>query len=384
MQLLIFINIFFERKASVVMNKSTKIMLSVIGAVVAVCIVITAVASVKKSNNNNPSDPTAVTASGQNTTSAASQTTTDPSALLQTQIIGKWADSAGMSGYEFFSDGSANVTYVNLTVPVINMPINGTAKGSYTLNGNTLTVNFSIYKKTITDTFTASVENNTLTLVNREDGEKATYQRQNDAQQTSDQPGITLPSNRNDGIYGAWTDSSGKNKYLFREDGTVKVTVNSVEYDGVYLIDDDEITIQFNADGGRVTEEYDYTVSGNSMSFKTENGKTILFVRDSGQSSSDLGLVGKWMDSSDMSGYTFKADGTVEITYVNFTVPVVNMPINGKFNGTYSVDGDRITIRSSIYSRTVTNEYTYRIDGNNLTLTSVDDAEVHSYSRSAS
>ncbi|MGN1195003.1 MAG: DUF5640 domain-containing protein [Acutalibacteraceae bacterium] len=370
------------------MSKSTKIMLAVIGSVVAVCVIITAAVSIGKSRNNNLSDPTGTTAAAsQNTvgeTVASSETTTAPAQTLESQIIGKWADSAGMSGYEFFSDGSANVTYVNLTVPVINMPINGTAKGSYTVNGSTLTVEFSIYKKTITDTFTASVENNTLTLINRDDGEKSTYQRQSDGQETSAQSGITLPSNKNEGIYGAWTDSSQKLKYLFREDGTAKITVNSIEYDGVYLIDGDQITIQFNADNGRITEEYRYTVSGNSMSFKDDSGKTILFVRDNGQSSSDLGLVGKWMDSSDMSGYTFKADGTVEITYVNFTVPVVNMPINGNFSGTYSVDGDIITIRSSIYSRTVINEYTYVVDGNNLTLTSVEDGKVHSYSRSAS
>lgn len=371
------------------MSKSTKIMISVISAVVAVCIVITAAVSIGKKTAANPSDPSSSNAavtdqSGLDASSSGTETTTDPAALLQQQIIGKWADSAGMSGYEFFSDGSANVTYVNLTVPVINMPINGTAKGSYTLSGDTLTVNFSIYKKTITDTFTASVENNTLTLVNREDGEKATYQRQTDEQAVSGQSGITLANEETNSIYGAWTDSSKTRKLLFREDGTAKVTANSVSYDGVFLIEGSKITLQYVTDNGTLTEEYTFTVSGNSMSFKAENGQTVLYVRDSGQSSSDLGLVGKWMDSSDMSGYTFKADGTVEITYVNFTVPVINMPINGKFDGTYSVDGDRITIRSSIYSKTVTNEYSYKVDGNNLTLTSVEDGAVHSYSRSAS
>lgn len=371
------------------MDKSTKIMISVISAVVAVCVVITAVVSVRKNRNDALTDPsgTTVSASGQSNvsgTSAGAETTSDPAKLLQELLIGKWADSSGMSGYEFFENGSATVTYVNLTVPVINLPINGTATGSYTLNGNTLTVKFSIYKKTITDTFTASVENNTLTLVNREDGEKSTYQRQTEEQASSAQSGITVPNETGNSIYGAWIDGTKTRKLLFREDGTVKVTANSVSYDGVFLIQDSKITIQYVTDNGTLTEEYTFTVSGNSMSFKAENGQTVLFVRDSGQSSSDLGLVGKWMDSSDMSGYTFKADGTVEITYVNFTVPVINMPINGKFNGTYSVDGDRITIRSSVYSKTVINEYSYKVDGNNLTLTSVGDGTVHSYSRSAS
>ena len=378
-------------------------MISVISAVVAVCIVITAVVSVKKNNNDDSSGAPTVAptvagqtvsdqtasgqpVSGQNGSDASSQAGAAVNDVdqLKTQLIGKWMDSANMSGYEFFENGSVNVTYVNLTVPVINLPINGSTTGSYTLNGNTLTVNFSIYQKTITDTFTASIENNALTLINREDGDKATYQRQTEEQTSSGQPGIALPSENNNSIYGAWTDSGKTKKLLFREDGTVKVTDNSVSYDGVFLIKDDKITIQYVIEGGTVTEEYAFTVSGNSMSFKADNGQTILFVRDSGQSSSDLGLVGKWMDASDMSGYTFKGDGTVEITYVNFTVPVINMPINGTFNGTYSVDGDRITIRSTISSRTVTNEYSYQVDGNNLTLTSVEDGTVHSYSRAAS
>ncbi|MGN1443197.1 MAG: DUF5640 domain-containing protein, partial [Acutalibacteraceae bacterium] len=364
------------------MSKSTKIMVSVISAVVAVCIVITTVVSVSKNKNNSPADATTVssTVSGQTdvseTSAQAASTTENAADLLKSQIIGKWMDSAGMSGYEFFENGSANVTYVNLTVPVINMPINGTAKGSYTLDGDTLTVEFSIYKKTITDKFTASVENNTLTLVNKDDGEKSTYQRQTEEPASTDSSGITLPAEETDSIFGAWTDSGKTKKLLFREDGTMKVTTNSAEYDGVFLIEDDDITIQYAVGNGTLTEEYTFKISGNSMSFKDDKGQTILFVRDSGQSSSDLGLVGKWMDSSDMSGYTFKADGTVEITYVNFTVPVINMPINGKFGGTYAVDGDRITIRSSIYSRTVTNEYTFKINGNNLTLTSVEDGAV--------
>ena len=378
-------------------------MISVISAVVAVCIVITAVVSVKKNNNDDSSAAPTVAptvagqtvsdqtasgqpVSGQNGSDASSQAGAAVNDVdqLKTQLIGKWMDSANMSGYEFFENGSVNVTYVNLIVPVFNFPINGSTPGSYTLNGNTLTVNFSIYQKTITDTFTASIENNALTLINREDGDKATYLRQTEEQTSSGQPGITLPSENNNSIYGAWTDSGKTKKLLFREDGTVKVTDNSVSYDGVFLIKDDKITIQYVIEGGTVTEEYTFTVSGNSMSFKADNGQTILFVRDSGQSSSDLGLVGKWMDASDMSGYTFKGDGTVEITYVNFTVPVINMPINGTFNGTYSVDGDRITIRSTISSRTVTNEYSYQVDGNNLTLTSVEDGTVHSYSRAAS
>ena len=166
-------------------------MVSVISAVVAVCVVITTVVSVGKMKKNDSVDSTSVSSTTTNptdisTTSAQAASTTENTAdLLKSQLVGKWMDSAGMSGYEFFENGSANVTYVNLTVPVINMPINGTAKGTYTLDGNTLTVQFSIYTKTIKNSFTVSVENNMLTLINRDDGEKSTYLRQSYEQESS-------------------------------------------------------------------------------------------------------------------------------------------------------------------------------------------------------
>jgi hypothetical protein len=44
-----------------------------------------------------------------------------------------------------------------------------------------------------------------------------------------------------------------------------------------------------------------------------------------------------------MSGYEFKEGGVVVITYVNLTVPVVNIPINGSFTGSYSISGNKVT-----------------------------------------
>ena len=382
------------------MTKSTKIMLSVIGGVLAVCIAITAAVSISKSGKT-PDNTTTISDSYQSSQSdtAASAQTTVPAPVLSEEIIGEWKDSANMSGYKFESDGSVEVTYVNLTVPVINMPINETANGSYTLAGDELTVSFSIYSKTITKTFTASVENNALVLKNKEDGEVATYNRVTGETQTTAAASVqtTAAPVSQTGLTGTWVSGSGDVKYTFNDNSTASVTLTNANipsvssgalsgtYDGVYLSNENDmsLTVQFTAGTEKITQKFTYAVSGNALSLTNENGDTTIFVRQAvaGTSTEVQALYGKWSDSSGMSGYEFKEDGSVEITYVNFVVPVVNMPINGTYTGTYIVNGDKVTITASIYSKTVVDEYTFSVSGNTLSLVSVDDGELSTYSR---
>lgn len=385
------------------MTKSTKIMMSVIGSVLALCIVVTAGVSISKMGDT-PDEATTIGSSAEETTAeetiAVPETTLPPEEALKTAILGLWRDSADMSGYKFQTDGYVEVTYVNLTVPVINVPINGTAKGTYSLKGNELTVSFSIYSKTITKKYTASVENNTLSLIDREDGETATYTKVDESEEVSTtmqnaqsittQP-VVIPS----GIYGDWISGAGDIEYTFFENGTFCVTYKDAKvpeiskgeingkYNGVFMTDDDEdsIVLQFSMDSKKVTVKYDYKLTQNALSFEGSEDDTTIFVRKqiSSAPADASSLLGAWSDSADMSGYNFKDGGIVEITYVNFTVPVINMPINGTYNGTYTLDGNRIRITASIYSNTISDEYTYSIDGNTLTLTAVDDGEISTY-----
>lgn len=385
------------------MTKSTKIMMSVIGSVLALCIVVTAGVSISKMGDT-PDEATTIGSSAEETTAeetiAVPETTLPPEEALKTAILGLWRDSADMSGYKFKTDGYVEVTYVNLTVPVINVPINGTAKGTYSLKGNELTVSFSIYSKTITKRYTASVENNTLRLIDREDGETATYTKVDEseavsttmqnAQSITTQP-VVIPS----GIYGDWISGAGDIEYTFFENGTFCVTYKDAKvpeiskgeingkYNGVFMTDDDEdsIVLQFSMDSKKVTVKYDYKLTQNALSFEGSEDDTTIFVRKqiSSAPADASSLLGAWSDSADMSGYNFKDGGIVEITYVNFVVPVINMPINGTYNGTYTLDGNRIRITASIYSNTISDEYTYSIDGNTLTLTAVDDGEISTY-----
>lgn len=98
------------------------------------------------------------------------------------KLLGKWMDSSNMSGYEFQEEGVVELTYANLTVPIVNIPFNGTVKGSYSLGeDDTLTITYSIYSKSITKTYTYSIEDSALTLVEKESGDKSVYFRQADS-----------------------------------------------------------------------------------------------------------------------------------------------------------------------------------------------------------
>ena len=207
------------------------------------------------------------------------------------------------------------------------------------------------------------------------------------AQALTTQP-VVIPS----GIYGDWISGAGDIEYTFFENGTFCVTYKDAKvpeiskgeingkYNGVFMTDDDEdsIVLQFSMDSKKVTVKYDYKLTQNALSFEGSEDDTTIFVRKqiSSAPADASSLLGAWSDSADMSGYNFKDGGIVEITYVNFTVPVINMPINGTYNGTYTLDGNRIRITASIYSNTISDEYTNSIDGNTLTLTAVDDGEI--------
>lgn len=325
-------------------------------------------------------DSSAVTPSGEGDTVQS----TAPDETLAQQILGKWTDSANMSGYAFYEDGTVEVTYVNLTVPIVNIPINGTAKGVYTLEGDKLTTKFSIYSATIEDSFTVKIEKNILSMYNLEERETSTYSRASEDTTTA----ATNPTSSTlqadvDGtdIIGSWINSDGTVKYKFNTDGTAKVSFKDAEvpdigetpvtgsYSGVYMIIDDEITIQYTAEGKKITEKYTFAAAKNSLSLK-KGRDTTLFVREGTtfSPSTEGELLGKWMDGANMSGYEMLEGGVVKVTYVNFTVPVINMPINGTYTGSYTVEDNQITMNYSIYGNSITNKFTFSIENNVLTL----------------
>lgn len=330
-------------------------------------------------NQKGSVDPTASTSEAATTTEAPSvsaetttqvSTTADPG--VSTAILGKWTDSANMSGYCFYEDGTVEMTYVNLTIPVLNMPINGTSKGVYTVEGDKLTTKFSIYSATIENTYTVTVENNMLTLFNVSEGEKSTYSRPVEAESTTSAQTSTTALSEVDEteIVGSWISGDGTVSYSFSKDGTVSFTLDGDVFTGVYMAMGDEVTLQYTAGRRKVTEKYTYKISKNSLSLEDGKDTTILIRRGTQYvPSSESELLGKWRDGADMSGYEFMEGGVAKITYVNLTIPVINMPINGTFTGSYTVNGDKLTVSFTIYGNAITDNFTFSVKDNVLTLT---------------
>ncbi len=366
------------------MDKNTKIIAGLLAAIVAVFAVVVVITTSAMKKDDDPTvtptqAPTVTVAPDVTTTPTTTETTVPPTPLSEL-ILGQWTDSANMSGYAFYADGTVEMTYVNLTVPVINIPINGVSKGTYTLDGDRLTTKFSIYSATIENKYTVKVENNSLSMKDHEDGETATYQRA--SAPTTTVQGSTNAAADVDEIVGSWVNDNATVRYAFNDDGTFKATFSNAkvasistaalngEYTGVYLTDGTSIIIQFTVNGQKITQRCDFSVSKNTLSLTDETGNTNLYVRE-GTSIVTPGsgsLVGKWADSTGMSGYEFKEGGVVVITYVNFTVPVVNIPINGSFTGSYSISGNKLTVSYSVYGNSMVDTYEYSVNGNSLTL----------------
>ena len=384
------------------MKKSTKILIAAVALTFVVCVLIVVIASRNKKPSTNPTDPT-VTMSDttyfdldpSNVPDVPTNPATSESTIIEDDlskaIIGKWMDSANMSGYEFFEDGTVSVTYVNLTIPFINLPINGSATGTYSLNGNELTMKYSIYTKTIVKRFFAKVDGNELSLRDLDEGDVSTYRHASANAEFS-----TEPVKTDDDLTGTWVNGDASVRYVFNDDATVDVTFVGARdksisrkelngtYSGLYITQGNFVTIQFMMDGEKVTQECTYSVSRNTLSLTNKNNETTLFVRagtGSNTYSTAEDLRGKWRDSTGTNGYAFNEGGIVELTLVNFTVPVINMPINGTYNGTYQVEGDQLTIRYSVFGKSITDVYRFQVEGNTLTLTDVENGKVSSYIR---
>ncbi len=137
------------------MQKSTKIIAIVLVSTVALCCVIAGIGSVMNTQEETTTliSTTSATSAGisENTTVSAPVSTTQATTVasqLEELILGKWIDSANMSGFEFFSNGTVAFTYVNLES--FNIPFEGKAEnGVYVIDGDILTIKYSIYSATI-------------------------------------------------------------------------------------------------------------------------------------------------------------------------------------------------------------------------------------------
>ncbi len=96
------------------------------------------------------------------------------------QILGSWRDSTGTTGFEFREDGSCEIVYADVFVPLFNTKVTGKAVGTYTITeledgSHNVKLIYTIFSKTVTKEYKFTVENNGLYLTDISDGSLTVY-----------------------------------------------------------------------------------------------------------------------------------------------------------------------------------------------------------------
>ena len=358
------------------MNKATKFFVSLIALGVAVVCVGMGYTAVKNSEDDTTTVVTVspVTTTEATTTKPTTETTTVKEPELSELLLGKWTDSAGMSGFEFFANGKVSFTYANLES--LGVSFDGKIEnGTYTLEGNKLTIAYSIYTATIDKTYEITISGDELKMKNVEDLKISAYVR-TDKFKEPETTGVSV----SDELFGSWENKSLSKTYKFSSDGKVVVSIDGEGFNGVYVTEGNSVTIQYTAYNKKLTEKYTYAVTTNTLSLTDEQGTFNFSRMGTGSNQADDGnILGVWRDSANLSGYEFKEEGVVSITYVNITIPVIDVPVNGTFTGGYEIENGVLSLTYYIYGKKISDSYTYEISGNTLKLTNTETAKVSTY-----
>lgn len=192
-------------------------------------------------------------------------------------------------------------------------------------------------------------------------------------------------------ILGSWTDNANFSGYEFQEGGVMKVTYFNMEllelddvisgtYTGTYSLDGDKLTVDYTIYSKAVTKSYTVKADENTLTLTDEKGESAIYVKKGASATMkniDEKLLGAW--SSSLNGYEFKDTGVVAITFIDLSSMGITLPINGTVNGVYTVDGDTLTIKYSIYTGVITKKFKYKIDGKVLTLTDTKSGDKGTY-----
>ncbi len=359
------------------MNKTTKILVAALALGVAVICVGMGYTAVK---NGDGESTTVVTVDPTTTQPITVTTTTEPTTAKEPELaellIGKWSDSAGMSGFDFFENGKVSFTYANLES--LGISFDGKVEnGTYTLDGNRLNIAYSVYTATIDKTYEISIKNDELKMYDTEELKTSIYVRTDSFKEPeSTTAGISV----SDELLGSWENKALSKVYRFKDAGKVVVAIDGEEFEGVYVTEDNGVTIQYTAYSKKITEKYTYAVTRTTLSLTDEQGIfTYNRMGTNTAASNDESLIGLWRDSANLSGYEFKEGGVVSVTYVNIRIPVIDVPVNGTFTGGYEIDDGVLSLTYYIYGKKISNSYTYEISGNSLKLKDTESGNLSTY-----
>ena len=358
------------------MNKATKFLVALVALGVAVVCVGMGYTAVKNSEDDtttlvtvNP-DTTAATT----TTEPTTESTTAKEPDLAELLLGKWSDSAGMSGFEFFENGKVSFTYANLES--LGLSFDGKVEnGTYTLKDNRLNIAYSIYTATIDKTYEITINGDELKMYDIEELKTSTFVRTDKFKEPST-TGVSV----SDELLGSWENKPLSKTYKFSNNGKVVVAIDGEGFDGVYVTEGNSVTIQYTAYNKKLTEKYTYAVTTTTLSLTDPQG-TFTFNRmgTGSNQSKDSDILGVWRDSANLSGYEFKEGGVVSVTYVNITIPVIDVPVNGTFTGGYEIENGVLSLTYYIYGKKISDSYTYEISGNALKLKNTETGNISTY-----
>lgn len=184
------------------MSNINKILIAVVVCVFMICVASVSIVKIVTTSDKTETTTQAEVSSEESTTNAVDapatsvQTSADPSQTvsdttaatsvadgsttvagdLQQQLLGKWTDSLGMMGFEFYNDGTVNTTYFDLK-QLVGLDLSGSTKLPYTLEGDILTIKFSAYTGSAQWQFRVSVNGNELTMYDLDNRSTAVYTR---------------------------------------------------------------------------------------------------------------------------------------------------------------------------------------------------------------
>ena len=375
--------------AGLTINKIIIAIVSLILAIVAIAVVITNV--LKKPEETV--EETVISETEETEADAAEETTdasdTDTSDDITAALIGTWvrtSSSDNTTEYVLFNDDG--------TLEIRKIDDNGAevarTEGTYTVDGNNMTISLS--DGTVFDTITVTVDGDTLTLESPDypDG-TLVYTRQDETAVDQSASAGNVSADPASALIGTWTGNDGSNiTYLtLNADGTMDVLlldpsgveVNRMHY--TYTVEGDEMVWTMDSQSARIS----YTLDGDTLTLIEPNypDQPLILTRSDGYVEADYtvaDVAGTWV-SYDNSYLGDSAEGYIPIDlYWVFnedgTVSYYGIDSNGEehdvMSGTYTVAGNELTITTSAGEPTM---LVIRIDGDTMTMGGLGPADTY-------
>ncbi len=248
-------------------------------------------------------------------------------------ILGKWIAKV--------EDGSEmTMTFDTEGVIIINTA-GVSLSGEYTLKDGFINVKLNMLGSVMEESMEYLLEGDALTIT---DG--AVYER----------AAVSEGAQTDESIAGAWKGTELNDAYVFTEDGSVTYEGGGIRLAGTYTLDAGVVTFTFDYMGVPLTSEATYAISGDTL---TLDG--AVYARDENATVSEpsaQSLIGEWHMSIDgiKVAFSFMPDGKLSMSMSDAV----------KVNGTYEVNGNKLSLTLQNGAALKTEEVEFEFVGDQL------------------